>query len=54
MLQHGIRPKVVKERLGHSKFNFTIDNYSNALPSLQGEAGAKLVSLLAVGGIEAR
>jgi integrase len=46
MLQQGIHPKVVQERLGHSKINITLDIYSHVLPSLQNEAAAKMDSLI--------
>jgi integrase len=32
-LTAGIHPKVVSERLGHSKTSITLDIYSHALPS---------------------
>ena len=47
MLQQGIHPKVVQERLGHSKINIPLDIYSHVLPSLQDEAAAKMDSLIA-------
>ena len=49
MLQQGIHPKVVQERLGHSTISITLDIYSHVLPSLQDEAAEKLDSLLAAG-----
>ena len=39
MLQQGIHPKIVQERLGHSTIAITIDTYSHVLPGLQ-EAAA--------------
>lgn len=39
MLQQGIHPKIVSERLGHSSINITLDTYSHVLPGLQ-EAAA--------------
>jgi integrase len=39
MLQQGIHPKIVQERLGHSTIATTIDSYSHVLPGLQ-EAAA--------------
>jgi integrase len=38
MLQQGIHPKVVSERLGHSSIGITLDTYSHVLPSMQVEA----------------
>jgi len=40
MLQQGIHPKIVSERLGHSSIAITLDTYSHVLPGLQ-EAAAK-------------
>lgn len=39
LLQQGIHPKVVSERLGHSSIQITLDTYSHLLPGLQ-EAAA--------------
>ena len=39
MLQQGIHPKVVSERLGHSSIAITLDTYSHVLPGIQ-EAAA--------------
>ncbi len=38
--------KVVAQRLGHAKTDFTNDIYAHALPSMQKGAAAKLSSLL--------
>lgn len=46
MLQQGIHPKVVQERLGHSTINITLDTYSHVLPSLQVDAAEQLDDLL--------
>jgi integrase len=40
MLQQGIHPKIVSERLGHSSVAITLDIYSHVLPGLQ-EAAAR-------------
>ena len=40
MLMHGVHPKVVSERLGHSTITITLDTYSHVLPGLQ-EAAAQ-------------
>ncbi|MFC2013482.1 tyrosine-type recombinase/integrase [Chloroflexota bacterium] len=40
MLKHGIHPKIVQERLGHSGIQITLDTYSHVAPGLQ-EAAAK-------------
>jgi len=47
LLQQGVHPKIVSERLGHSGVNITLDTYSHVLPGLQAEAAARLDELLA-------
>ncbi len=42
MLQEGVHPKIVSERLGHSSIQITLDTYSHVLPNLQSEAAQKL------------
>jgi len=42
MLQAGVHPKVVQERLGHSTISQTLDTYSHVIPSMQKEAVQKL------------
>jgi integrase len=44
-LQAGVHPKVVADRLGHYSAAFTLDVYSDSLPSLQ-EGAASLVAAL--------
>jgi hypothetical protein len=39
MLEQGVHPKIVQERLGHSSIQVTIDAYSLVSPGLQ-EAAA--------------
>jgi integrase len=34
----GVHPKVVQELLGHNQISMTLDIYSHALPTMQGEA----------------
>ena len=46
MLQQGIHPKIVQERLGHSDISMTLNTYSHVLPSMQEEAAEKLDELL--------
>lgn len=41
LLRAGVYPKVIAERLGHSKVPFTLDVYSQLLPGMQEEAAAK-------------
>ena len=45
MLQEGIHPKVVQERLGHSDISLTLNTYSHVLPSMQEEAAEKMDNL---------
>jgi integrase len=42
MLQQGIHPKIVQERLGHSQINLTLDTYSHVLPDMQEEVAEKM------------
>ena len=46
MLQEGIHPKLVQERLGHSSISITLDTYSHVLPTMHKEAAIALDSLL--------
>ena len=39
MLQQGVHPKIVQERLGHATIDVTLDIYSHVLPVMQ-EASA--------------
>lgn len=38
LLAHGVHPKIVQERLGHSDIRITIMTYSHVLPTIQREA----------------
>jgi integrase len=49
MLQKGIHPKIVSERLGHANIGITLDIYSHVLPSMQIEA-AEAVDAIFGGG----
>jgi integrase len=42
LLRSGVSPKVISERLGHSKVGFTLDVYSHLLPGMQDEAASKV------------
>ena len=42
MLQAGVHPKVVQERLGHSSIQLTLDLYSHVTPGLQRAAASVL------------
>lgn len=46
MLQEGIHPKIVQERLGHSQISITLDTYSHVLPAMQETAAAKMDEVL--------
>lgn len=41
LLQQGVHPKIVQERLGHSSVSTTLDIYSHVLPGLQEAAARK-------------
>lgn len=47
LLQQGVNPKIVSERLGHSQISITLDTYSHVLPNIQKEAVSKLDELFA-------
>lgn len=38
LLQQGVNPKIVQERLGHSSIKVTMDTYSHVLPEMQRQA----------------
>ncbi len=38
MLQAGVHPKIVSERLGHASINITLDTYSHVMPGMQKKA----------------
>ena len=46
MLQQGIHPKVVSERLGHADVSMTLSVYSHVLPAMQDQAAQKMDELL--------
>ncbi|HEY5158549.1 MAG TPA: site-specific integrase [Anaerolineales bacterium] len=46
MLQQGVHPKIVQERLGHADISMTLNIYSHVLPSMQEDAAEKLDELL--------
>lgn len=45
LLELGVHPKVVAERLGHSTVKLTLDTYSHVAPTVQREAAEKLDQL---------
>ncbi|MFN7936588.1 MAG: site-specific integrase [Bryobacteraceae bacterium] len=46
MLGHGIHPKIVSERLGHSTIAITMDIYSHVMPTMQSEAAETMNAAL--------
>ena len=42
MLKSNIHPKIVSERLGHSRVALTMDVYSHVIPGMQQEAAAAI------------
>lgn len=42
LLQQGVHPKIVQERLGHSSISVTLDLYSHVIPGLQHAAADKM------------
>ena len=42
MLRANVHPKIVSERLGHSKVAITLDTYSHVIPGMQEEAAAAI------------
>ncbi|MBN6188267.1 site-specific integrase [Aneurinibacillus sp. BA2021] len=48
LLTKNIHPKLVSERLGHSRIGITLDTYSHVLPSMQKEVANELEKMLTV------
>lgn len=46
LLQAGVNPKVVSERLGHSSAAFTLDTYAHVMPGMQPEAAEQFSDLV--------
>jgi integrase len=46
LLEAGVHPKVVQERLGHSTISMTLDTYSHVLPNIQQEAATHMDNIL--------
>ena len=49
MLEAGVHPKVVSERLGHASIGITLDIYSHVLPGLQEAAADKFDRMISEG-----
>jgi integrase len=46
LLSQGIHPKIVSERLGHSRVSITLDLYSHVTPTMQQQAAETLDRIL--------
>lgn len=46
LLQQGVHPKIVQERLGHATIGITLDTYSHVIPGMQKRAAADLEKAL--------
>ena len=46
LMEQGVHPKVVSERLGHSSVGITLDLYSHVIPGMQEDAAQRLDSVL--------
>lgn len=46
LLQAGVNPKIVQERLGHSQISLTLDTYSHLIPGMQHDAADKFNELM--------
>lgn len=46
LLKAGVHPKVVAERLGHSRIGITMDLYSHLMPGMQKEAASKIDDIM--------
>lgn len=46
LLQKGVHPKIVSERLGHSSISITLDIYSHLIPTIQKEAADAIESYI--------
>jgi integrase len=46
LLQAGMNPKIVSERLGHASITLTLDTYSHVLPDMQESAAERLEQVL--------
>jgi integrase len=46
LIQAGVSPKVVQQRLGHSDVNITLNTYTHVLPEMDIEAAEKLDDII--------
>lgn len=49
LLQAGVHPKVVQERLGHSTIQVTMDTYSHVTPTMQRDASERIDAIVGAG-----
>lgn len=48
LIEQDINPKIIQERLGHSRIGITLDIYSHVLPSMQKQAADKLEEMVRI------
>ena len=48
LIERNVNPKIIQERLGHSRIGVTLDIYSHVLPSMQREAVTQLDSVISL------
>ena len=48
MMEQGVQPKVVSERLGHASVVITLDTYSHVLPHMQEDTVARFESAMTI------
>lgn len=46
MLEAGVNPRVVADRLGHSQVSITLDRYSHVTPSMEADAAARVARVM--------
>lgn len=46
LIQAGVSPKVVQQRLGHANVSITLNIYTHVLPGMDQEAAAKIDNLI--------
>ncbi|MBQ8837512.1 MAG: tyrosine-type recombinase/integrase [Clostridia bacterium] len=46
LIQAGVSPKVVQQRLGHADINITLNTYTHVLPSMDKEAAEKIDNMI--------
>ena len=46
LIQAGVNPRVVQQRLGHSDVNITLNTYTHVLPEMDIDAAAKLDDIM--------